>query len=143
MTTPFVYIIRNTSNNMRYAGVKFAKGCRPSDLLTSYFTSSATVKNLIAEEIEFTIDKIIEFDSKEDAMEFEELLLKTVNAHRSKDWYNENAGRAINPDRVKETSLKRFGVENPGSSPIVREKVIKTCIKKFGAESRFESEDFE
>ena len=45
--TPFVYIIRDITNGKRYGGVKFSKGCRPSDLLTKYYTSSRIVKNLI------------------------------------------------------------------------------------------------
>ena len=143
MTIPFVYIIRDTSNGKRYGGVKFAKGCKPSDLLTKYFTSSKIVKKLITEGREFVIDKVVEFDSKEDAIDFEELMLLTVNSHLSDDWYNQAAGKAINPDAVKRTSLERYGVENPGSTVQVREKVINTCKERFGADSRFESSDFE
>lgn len=109
---PFVYIIRDTSNNKKYAGVKFSKGCKPSDILTSYFTSSKVVKSLIKQGREFVIDKIVEFETKEDAIEFEELLLLTVNAHLSDDWYNLAAGRAINPDAVKQTCLAMYGVDN-------------------------------
>lgn len=61
---PFVYIIRDTSNNKKYAGVKFSKGCKPSDILTSYFTSSKVVKSLIKQGREFVIDKIVEFETK-------------------------------------------------------------------------------
>lgn len=109
---PFVYIIRDTSNNKRYAGVKFSKGCKPTDLLTKYFTSSKTVKRLIKEGRTFVIDKIVEFETKEDAVEFEELLILTVNAHLSGDWYNLAAGKAINPDAVKQTCLDRYDVDN-------------------------------
>lgn len=112
MTVPFVYIIRDVSNQKRYAGVKFAKGCKPSDLLTKYFTSSKVVKGLIAEGREFAIDKIVEFDSKEEAIEFEELLLLHVSAHTSREWYNQSAGRAINPEAVRQTSLEKYGVDN-------------------------------
>jgi len=109
---PFVYIIQDTINFKRYAGVKFSKGCKPSDLLTKYFTSSKVVKSLIKEGRVFTIEKIIEFDSKDNAIEFEELLLKTVNAHLSDDWYNLSAGRAINPEAVKRTCLEKYGVDS-------------------------------
>lgn len=109
---PFVYIIRDTSNNKKYAGVKFSNGCKPSDILTSYFTSSKVVKSLIKQGREFVIDKIVEFETKEDAIEFEELLLLTVNAHLTDDWYNFTAGRSINPDAVKQTCLAMYGVDN-------------------------------
>ena len=109
---PFVYIIRDITNGKRYGGVKFSKGCKPSDLLTKYYTSSRIVKNLIKDGREFVIDKIIEFDNKEDAIEFEELMLRTVNAHLSDDWYNLATGKAINPDAVKERCLTKYGVDN-------------------------------
>lgn len=109
---PFVYIIRDISNNKRYAGVKFSKGCNPTDLLTTYFTSSKTVKRLINDGRIFVVDEIVEFENKDLAMEFEELLLLTVNAHLSDDWYNLAAGRAINPDAVKQSCIDKYGVDN-------------------------------
>lgn len=109
---PFFYIIRNVETNIRYAGVKFSKGCKPSDLLKSYFTSSKTVKNLIENGAKFIIDKIIEFENKENAIEFEELFLLDINAHISPAWYNLSAGKAINPDHAKSTMLKKYGADN-------------------------------
>lgn len=108
--SPFVYVIRDVTNNKRYGGVKFAKGCKPSDLLSSYFTSSKIVKSLIASGREFVIDNIIEFDTKEEAIEFEELMLQMVNASTSEDWYNQAIGKAINPEVVKQTCLEKYGV---------------------------------
>lgn len=109
---PFVYIIRNIDTGIRYAGVKFSKGCKPSDLLTTYFTSSNIVKSLIASGSTFIIDKIITFDSKELALEFEEFLLQEVNAAYSDDWYNQAIGKAINPDTVRKTCLEKYGVDS-------------------------------
>lgn len=44
---PYVYIIKNKTTNMKYLGVRYAKGCNPSDLWDTYFTSSSLVKKLI------------------------------------------------------------------------------------------------
>lgn len=118
MTQPFVYIIKNVNTGIRYAGVKYAKNCQPSDLLTTYLTSSKIVKFLLKENIKcFEITKIIEFDSKEDAIDFEELLLLTVDAAGSPDWYNQANGKAINADVVRKTCLLKYGEDSWMKTP--------------------------
>jgi hypothetical protein len=142
MTTPFFYIIKHKSGK-QYAGVKFAKGCQPSDLLTKYFTSSKVVKTLLQEDSSsFEIIKTIEFESKQLAMEFEEFFLTEIKAHINPNWLNRSAGRAINPNSVKETCLSKYGVDNPSQLQSVKDKVEETCMNRFGFKSRFESEDF-
>ena len=44
---PFVYWIQNKTTGMKYIGVKYAKGCSPEDLWTTYFTSSKSIHKLI------------------------------------------------------------------------------------------------
>ena len=44
---PFVYIVKNKTTNLKYIGVKYAKGCHPDDFWVTYFTSSNAVKKLI------------------------------------------------------------------------------------------------
>lgn len=46
---PYVYIIKHKTTGMKYIGVRYAKGCHPTDLWTTYFTSSSLVKKLVAE----------------------------------------------------------------------------------------------
>ena len=112
-TTPFFYIIRHIDTGKRYAGIKFARGCHPSDLLTKYLTSSKIVSKLLKENINsFIIDKIIEFENKEDLIEFEEFFLTEVDAIYSDHWFNQSTGKAINPDVVKQTCLEKYGVDN-------------------------------
>lgn len=43
MTIPFTYLIGWSHQDLWYYGVKYAKGCKPSDLWTTYFTSSKYV----------------------------------------------------------------------------------------------------
>lgn len=46
---PYVYFIMNKSTKLKYVGVRYAKGCNPKDLWNSYFTSSSSMKSLVAE----------------------------------------------------------------------------------------------
>ena len=47
MTIPFTYLIVHKTTNKAYYGVRYAQGCDPVDLWTTYFTSSNRVKKLI------------------------------------------------------------------------------------------------
>lgn len=44
---PYVYLIKNRTTGLKYLGVRYAKGCHPSDLWVTYFTSSSLVGRLI------------------------------------------------------------------------------------------------
>jgi hypothetical protein len=46
---PYVYLIKNKTTQMKYLGVRYAKGCHPIDLWNTYFTSSKLVHRLINE----------------------------------------------------------------------------------------------
>lgn len=45
--TPFVYSVRNRTTGLFYYGSRYGKGCHPSDLWTTYFTSSKMVEMLV------------------------------------------------------------------------------------------------
>lgn len=62
---PYVYLIKNKTTNLKYLGVRYAKGCHPSDLWSKYFTSSSMVKRLIEEfgENDFYVKVIHTFPS--------------------------------------------------------------------------------
>jgi hypothetical protein len=109
---PYVYVIRNVATGIKYCGCKFAKGCKPEDLLVSYMTSSKVVKKLISEGATFCIDYVVPVATKEEAIELEELVLSEFNAHISDKWYNLSISGAVNPDHVKATCLEKYGVDN-------------------------------
>ena len=46
---PYVYLLKNKTTKLKYIGVRYAKGCNPSDFWVEYFTSSSSVKSLIKE----------------------------------------------------------------------------------------------
>lgn len=109
---PFVYILKHQGSGKRYCGVKFSKGCKPSDLLTTYFTSSKVVKRMMDEGEVFLIEKVIPCTDKNEAIELEEFILIEANAPLSDDWFNLSVGRAINPEAVRATCLEKYGVDN-------------------------------
>jgi hypothetical protein len=44
---PYIYWLKNKSTHKKYIGVRWARGCNPSDFWVSYFTSSPSVHKLI------------------------------------------------------------------------------------------------
>lgn len=44
---PYVYIVWSRTTKQYYIGVRYAKGCHPSDLWQKYFTSSSLIHRLI------------------------------------------------------------------------------------------------
>ena len=117
MTQPFFYIVQHKTG-VRYAGIKFSRGCSPDDLLRTYFTSSKRVHALLEKDADsFTIVEIKEFDCKDALIEYEVSFLKDVNAPYSEDWLNLAAGKAINPEAAKATCLEKYGVDNWMKTP--------------------------
>lgn len=109
----YFYLLKHKQSGKKYAGVRYAKGCHPSDLLVKYFTSSRIVKKMLLEDS--TCFEIIDtkiFDNSEEAILYEVEFIKKHNAHLSEDWFNQTAGKAINPETVKKTCLEKYGVEN-------------------------------
>lgn len=144
MTTPYFYIIKEISTGKRYAGVKFAKGCGPEGLLVTYLTSSKIVKNLLIKNPNsFIIERIKTFETKEKAVIYEERFLKKVKANKSDKWYNQSISGAIDPEHLKKICNEKYKVDNPSQLKEIKDKVVQTCISKFGSRSKFESKDFE
>jgi hypothetical protein len=74
-----------------YYGVRFKIGCRPSDLWTSYFTSSKYVKGFRAEFGEPDIIQVRKvFESIPEAREWEHKVLRRLKAARRQDFLNKS-----------------------------------------------------
>jgi hypothetical protein len=109
----YFYLLQHEDSGKKYAGVRYAKGCHPSELLVKYFTSSRIVKSLLKDNpVCFEVLEIKKFEDKEDAIAYELSFIKENNAHLSEDWFNQAAAKAINPDAVRQACLDRYGVEN-------------------------------
>ena len=82
---PYTYRIKFIPTGEYYYGVRFSKNCDPSDLWSTYFTSSKKVKNLIRKygKDSFTTEIRKVFETSEDAIKWEH----RVNQH-TKHWSN-------------------------------------------------------
>lgn len=96
MSIPYTYFIKWSKTGIQYYGVRYCRNCCPSDLWTTYFTSSKYVKEyrkLHGEPDIIQIRKV--FDTKEKAIIFESKFLKKVNAVKRNDFLNKTDGKAI------------------------------------------------
>lgn len=87
-STPFFYIVKHLESGVRYAGIRFAKNCHPSQLGVSYFTSSRLVMKRWKSGDKFIIEKIRVFDTSEAAAKWEGKFLQRVKATDSLFWFN-------------------------------------------------------
>lgn len=95
-TIPFTYCLTHKPTKRRYYGVRFKKGCKPSDLWNKYFSSSKTVKILIEKyginSFEYEVRKT--FTNKKDAIEWEHTVLRRLKVTNKGEWINANVGKA-------------------------------------------------
>jgi hypothetical protein len=54
------------------------------------------------------------------------------NRQRFRDWYADPDNVAKNLERIRQTNLEKYGVENCKSLPEVEEKIIATCLARYG-----------
>lgn len=91
---PFTYLVTFLPTGQRYYGVRTKKGCQPSDLWTSYFTSSKIVRQLIKQHGKdaFTFEIRRTFATKEQAILWEHRVLRRIDAARNPRYLNKNNG---------------------------------------------------
>lgn len=89
MTIPYTYVVK-CPDGRRYYGVRFAKDCSPSDLWTTYFTSSKHMKRLIemhgVNAFEASVRKT--FENKETAVNWEQKVLVRLKVRTNTNWVN-------------------------------------------------------
>lgn len=89
---PYTYVITNQLTGIRYYGARWRKGCSPSDLWVSYFTSSKLVHSLIESQgaETWTIEIRQIFDTVEQCIEWEQKVLRRLNIPYNPAWYNQS-----------------------------------------------------
>lgn len=75
--TPFTYHVFWTALNKGYIGCRYGKGCHPSDLGTSYFSSSTETQALWQQQQPDVIE-ITEYSTPEEALAAESALIRQV-----------------------------------------------------------------
>lgn len=90
---PYTYLIRSLQTGDVYYGVKFAKGCTPSQFWKKYFTSSKVVAEMIEwygkDSFVFEIRKT--FKTKDEALKWEQTVLRRMKVkHGVNIWLNKH-----------------------------------------------------
>ena len=86
---PYTYLIGWTKLDLWYYGSRWAKNCHPDDLWVKYFTSSNNVKRLRDIHGEPDVIEITDtFRTREEAKEWETIIIKLYGIVQSKNWLN-------------------------------------------------------
>lgn len=107
---PYTYCLYHIPTNRAYYGVRYARSkskgiAHPSDLWTTYFTSSNLVKDLIKEygKDSFRVEVRKTFTNASDAISWETKVLTRMNVLSDVRWLNGNiAGGLIMTDEIKD-----------------------------------------
>lgn len=89
---PYTYVITNNLTGVRYYGARWRKGCSPSDLWSTYFTSSQLIHSLIESQglDTWTIEVRKVFDTVDKCIEWEQKVLRRLNIPYNHAWYNQS-----------------------------------------------------
>ena len=94
---PFTYYLYHPQTNTHYYGVRYAKNCNPTELWTTYFSSSKKVKDLIRiygkESFTYRVRKT--FSTKQEAILWEKKVLRRLKVLDKVEWLNANIAGAI------------------------------------------------
>lgn len=97
--TPYTYLIGWTKLGKYYYGVRYSKNCDPSDLWTTYYTSSRHVHQFHLEHGEPDLIRVRKkFDTKEQAILHEHTVLRRMKAVERLDFLNRTYNRGIPPE---------------------------------------------
>jgi hypothetical protein len=100
---PYTYLIGWPEYNTWYYGVRYAKGCSPSDLWNPYKTSSTHVTAFIAKYGEPSVRQIRHtFNNVHAARIWEERVLKRMKVVEDSKWLNRTNNKSIAPLYGKE-----------------------------------------
>lgn len=96
---PYTYLIGWSKQNKYYYGVRFAKGCHPSELWVKYKTSSKYVKHFSAEYGDPDIIQIRKtFSCIHKAREWETKVLTRLGVVAREDFLNKSNNKSIDPN---------------------------------------------
>jgi hypothetical protein len=133
MKTPFTYLIGWPEHDLFYYGVKYSKGCKPSDLWTKYFTSSkyvAEIRVRLGEPSIIEVRKV--FEDEKTARAWETRVLTRIDAQHHPKFLNKTNLPAFPSEKTPE-QIAKIALANTGKthSPETRAKLsaAKTGIK--------------
>lgn len=139
-TTPYTYLVKHKPTGRVYYGVRFARGCHPTDLWESYFTSSKYVQELIEQDGPESFECEIRrtFKRRRDARNWEAKVLKRLRVVDKDHWLNKSdvesiyyeihpqLGKPLTEERKANISKAKKGKKIAPCSPERATKISKT-----------------
>lgn len=120
--SPYTYYIAWSNINKHYYGVRYAKGCMPTDLWVSYFTSSKEVKkyrDTYGEPDVIEVRKI--FKDAYSAKRWESKVLRRLHVLKSDAWLNANiSGEQFIIEKHSEETKRKMSANNASRRPEAR-----------------------
>lgn len=125
MTTPYTYLIKHIPTGKLYYGCRYAKGCHPTDLWTSYKTSSKLVHKLVEHygDQSFVFEVRKTFNSVVAARVWETKVLKRMMVTKRKDFLNQTDNISISPEAASKARKGKVGIYHISEEQ-------KECIRK-------------
>lgn len=110
----YTYLVRCTVTGQKYYGVRYGEQCCPTQLWTTYFTSSKNVHSLIEQHgvDQFSVSIRKTFVDTEKARRWEHKVLRRLKVCSRTDWINQTDNVAFEP---------LYGDTNPARSQRTRE----------------------
>ena len=116
--TPFTYLITHIPTGKRYYGVRYRKGCHPSDIGTKYFSSSKVIKKMIAEDglDKFKFEVRRTFANADKAIDWEVRVLTRLKVANNDLWLNECQTKVPNWEGKKrsDSNKKKISILHKG-----------------------------
>ena len=144
-TTPFTYLVGWSKLDLWYYGVKYARGCHPTDLWTTYFTSSKLVSALREEHGEPDVVAVrrSNFKNSEQTCACETRVLKAIKRSGKWNlWLNKAInGRVVDPHNEevrRKMSASHLGVKK---GPMSESSKHNMCMRKLGVKRKPFSEE--
>jgi hypothetical protein len=136
MSLPYTYLLTHKISGQRYYGARYAKGCHPNDLWTTYFSSSKRVSWLIEKYGKDSFDYEIRrtFTDVDSCREWECKFLQRVNAKQSKEWLNMSNGKAA--PYVRGKAHPSYGKKNPHTPTMLGKKHKEITKQKIASSLR-------
>lgn len=85
-------------SGLKYYGVRYAKGCKPSELLETYMSSSRHVRELIKNEGRPAAEVRRVFNDVDRARQWETKVLKRLKVVHSETWVNKTDNFTVAPE---------------------------------------------
>jgi hypothetical protein len=129
-TIPFTYYLYHIPTGKKYYGSRYRRGCDPSDIWTTYFTSSILVEALIKEygKDSFIAEVRKTFTTAKEAVAWEQRVLKRLRVTKREDWLNRASNSIHFICEMTDEVRKKLSDANMGKT-LPREQVERTAAK--------------